>query len=74
MKRIKEIRAWLHRAAHGDEFVYFRGHMMEDRGHPALPALEPLARYAMGMHEMGIVGLVQRRKGPSDYEYIMQAV
>ena len=75
-----ELCSWLGGAASGDALEYHRGVLALDRSPLAsrLPKadqaeLERVARRAFWAAEQGLAHLVQRRRGPDDYSYLMIA-
>lgn len=75
-----EFCAWLSQADPGDVLEYHRGFLIVDRmparkGHADTRSsqLDLLAKCAMRAAEYGLVLLVQRRNGPSDFSYLAVA-
>ncbi|GGC63820.1 hypothetical protein GCM10011504_47530 [Siccirubricoccus deserti] len=68
------------RAAPGDRFTYWRGHLARDVWHLAQRLSEPdrrrlasVGRLAWTMAERGLVHLVQQRHGEGDFSYLAVA-
>lgn len=77
------VKAFLVHAAPGSEFEYFRGNLGVERGCYAIsekgkivftevPEIKALADAAQRASEQGEAELFRRRKGPSDFSYIMR--
>lgn len=60
------IFTWVQTACPGDAITYARGHYF------GLRAVPVELEFAWRLYELGMVELVQRRRGEDDYEYIAQ--
>lgn len=71
-----DFRAWLAKAKPGDRFEYHRGFLAVDLGGESKKrkferrALRELSDAVLRAGQMGLVRLVQRRRGPEDYHYL----
>jgi hypothetical protein len=73
-----ELCTWLGEALPGAKLVYYRGYLAVDCNSATSPLaaedraeLARVARRARIAEEMGLVHLIQRRHGPTDYSYII---
>jgi hypothetical protein len=56
----------------GEEYVYFRGFLIQAREH--MTSLSRTAELAYGLHLLGAAVLTQVKNGPKDYSYRLRVV